>query len=186
MKKMLAAAAVLALLSACAPQSSTASPAATAAPDAGGQAAQAAVQTASETPTRTVQAEITPPEGWEAVAGSVLPVHYMKETASFMVKEEALQSDTPDGLIAEAKDIFESAFDKVSYVGDTEALTVDGYDARKFVFTCEISGLPMKYEYVYLLAGGTVWAVTFGDTTESFDTHAADYEQILSELRFRS
>ena len=37
-----------------------------------------------------VQITVTVPDGWEVVEGSVLPVQYMKNTASFMIKEASI------------------------------------------------------------------------------------------------
>ena len=135
---------------------------------------------------KQIQIEIIPPSGWEPVAGSVLPVQYINNTTSFMVKEESyFQSTTIDDVVVEAKAAFENTFDEVAYIGETESITVDGNDAIKILFTCKISDIQMKYEYVYLLIGGAIYAITFGGPSDTFDTLSADYEQILSDIRFR-
>lgn len=127
---------------------------------------------------------IAPPAGWEPVVGSVLPVQYMKNTASFMVKQENFSGKTVDDVVMGAKKIFERSFKEVVYADEAEAITVDGFDARKLVFTCTVSKLQMKYEYIYLFVGENVYAITFGDLANTFDSLAADYEQILKDLRF--
>lgn len=133
-----------------------------------------------------VKIEITPPSGWEPVQGSVLQVQYMKDTASFMVKEESLFSaKNTDDVITEAKGYFEKSFKGVSYEGEAKTITVDGKDAREITFSCTVSSLKMKYTYVYLFAGGKVYAITFGDVAEHFDSLSADYSQILKDIRFR-
>jgi hypothetical protein len=101
-----------------------------------------------------------------------------------MVKKENFQSTAMDDVVAEAKGAFESAFDDVSYAGEPESMTIDGNDACKIIFTCKVSGMQMKYEYLYLFAGGDVYAITFGDLNDTFDSLAADYEQILADIRF--
>lgn len=131
-----------------------------------------------------VKISAAPPEGWEPVEGSVLSIHYMKGTASFMVKEEGFTGDNLDAVVAEAKSAFESAFDNVQYIGETESLTVAGTDARKLVFACDVGALNMKYEYVYLFAGNDVYAITFGDLAENFDDLAGDYTAILESISF--
>lgn len=135
--------------------------------------------------TGDVQITIVPPAGWEPNTGSVLPVQYMKNTASFMVKEESFSETTIDDVVVAAKAIFESAFDKVAFIGEPETITVSGLDARKIIFTCEVAGMQMKYEYVYLFVGSSVYAITFGDLQASFDSLSADYEQILSDISFK-
>lgn len=143
---------------------------------------------ANTTDTKETQKEakivISPPEGWNQNVGSVLPVHYMKNTASFMVKKEPFNSENIDDVVKEAKGIFESTFDGVKYAGEVENITVDGIDARKMIFTCKVSSLQMKYEYVYLFVEGSVYAITFGDIENTFDSLCSDYEKILNDISF--
>lgn len=143
-------------------------------------------QNAGQTAKSQIKIEIVPPSGWQAVEGSVLPVQYMKGTASFMVKEEALfTAKALDDVISEAKGYFEKSFKSVSYEGEAKTLSVDGKDARQIMFVCTVSGMKMKYEYVYLYAGGKVYAITFGNLADQFDSLSDDYEQILADIRFR-
>lgn len=127
---------------------------------------------------------VDPPSGWKAVEGSVLPAQYRKNTASFMAKEENFRGTTLDEVLDEAKQKFTSSFDEVVFQSDSEKIIVDGKEAAKLVFTCKVSGMQMKYEYVYLFVGSSVWAITFGDLAEPFDTLAADYEQFLQNSHF--
>lgn len=127
---------------------------------------------------------IEPPQGWVAVEGSVLPVQYMKTTASFMVKEEPFQGTTLTDVVSEAKEIYNKTFNEVVYKGDPEDITVDGKEAVKIIFTCKVSNLNMKYEYVYLFAGSGVYVITFGDLADNFDSLGNDYEQILKNIHF--
>jgi len=149
------------------------------------------VEDSSNTPTanttetqKEAKIVISPPEGWNPIAGSVLPVQYMKNTASFMVKKEPFNSENIDDVVKEAKSIFERTFDNVKYAGEVENITVDGIDARKMIFTCKVSNLQMKYEYVYLFVEGSVYAITFGDIENNFDSLCSDYEQILNGIKF--
>ncbi|MGE5423458.1 MAG: hypothetical protein ACM3QW_09355 [Ignavibacteriales bacterium] len=141
-------------------------------------------QPSPTTSTAEAKITITPPSGWEPVAGSVIPVQYMKNTASFMVKQEPFSGNTVDDVVKEAQKIFEKSFEDVAYVSEIETITVGGLDARKIVFTCTISNMQMKYEYVYLFVGQDVYAITFGDLATTFDSLSADYEQILKDIRF--
>lgn len=137
-------------------------------------------------PKEEVSIEIDPPSGWEPVVGSVLQVQYMKGTASFMVKKEGLFSGkTADDVVLEAKEIFSKTFKDVSYEGEKKAVTINGKDARQIKFTCTVGKIKMKYEYVYLLVGGSVYAITFGDLADNFDSLSKDYEQILKEIKFK-
>lgn len=131
-----------------------------------------------------VTIEITPPDGWTKNEGSVLPVHYMKGTASFMVKEEPFGSTILDDVVNEALGIYQKSFDNLKVQGEVEPLTVDEKDARKLTFTCTVSKMNMKYLYVFLFAADRTYVITFGDQESTFDTLAADYETILSNIRF--
>lgn len=151
------------------------------------------VEDSSNTATNTTETKetqkeakivISPPEGWNQNVGSVLPVHYMKNTASFMVKKEPFNNENIDDVVKEAKSIFESTFSDVKYAGEVENITVDGIDARKMIFTCKVSSFQMKYEYVYLFVEGSVYAITFGDIENNFDSLCSDYEQILNDIKF--
>ncbi|MFA6447100.1 MAG: hypothetical protein WCW31_02470 [Patescibacteria group bacterium] len=145
----------------------------------------------SQTDTNTVKptaaaSKITAivPEGWLPVEGSVLPVQYMKGSASFMAKTESFGTTDLDQVTEKALAIFKSAFSNVSVQGETTRITVDGHDARKLVFTSEISGIKMKYMYVYTVVGNDVYAITFGDQAESYDSYISDYEKILNQIKF--
>ena len=102
-----------------------------------------------------------------------------------MMKNEAFTGDALDDVVEAAKSSFESAFDNVKYSGNTETVTVDGKDARKLIFTCDVSGMQMKYEYVYLFVGSDVYAITFADIAENFDGLKSDYEKILMDISFK-
>lgn len=166
-----------------------ASPAPSARPGAGGEAAapEASAESPDESEAPQAKAGITvqPPSGWAPVAGTVLPAQYMKNTASFMAKEESFGGKTLDAVVGEAREAFGGAFDGIQYEGEPQTVTVDGKDAAKLVFTCSVSGIKMKYEYVYLFAGGSVWALTFGDMAETFDSLQGDYDKILESIRFQ-
>ena len=133
-----------------------------------------------------VTIEVSPPEGWELNKDSVLPVHYMKNTASFMTKVEPFTSDTLDGVVDEALGIYKDTFDNLAVQGDVETITVDGKEAKKLLFTCTVSGADMKYLYVYLFVEGDVYVITFGDLADSFDSLSDDYTTILKDIKFKS
>jgi len=140
-------------------------------------------------PQNTQNADISikasPPEGWEPRESAGILINYQKSTASFLLKKEPyFDSKDLDGVVEEAKEAFDRSFDNVKYIGETEKIQVDGKDALKIYFTTEMMGMKMKFAYVYLFVGKDVYAITFGDTTESFDTHTADFKKILDSLRF--
>ncbi|MFV0467258.1 MAG: hypothetical protein ACK5ML_14565 [Lachnospiraceae bacterium] len=128
--------------------------------------------------------EITPPEGWVSVEGSTVPVQYLKNTTSFIVKQELYSSATLDEVVQEASGIFKNSFDDFEVIGESEPSTVDEKDARKLIFTCTVSGMKMKFIYVFLFAADQTYIITFGGLEDTFDTLADDYETILNNIRF--
>lgn len=134
----------------------------------------------------TVSIEITPPDGWTKNEGSVLPVHYMKGTAGFMVKEERFAGATLDEVVNEALGIYRNSFDNLEVQGEIEPLTIDEKDARKLTFTCTVGKISMKYIYVYLFAADRTFVITFGDSESAFDSLSDDYETILSNIKFKA
>jgi len=142
-------------------------------------------QTAENTPPAdAVTVEITPPAGWESVAGSVLDVQYLKGTASFLVKPEELAGATLDEAVESAEAIYQNAFGQYAAEGEPETITIDGKDARRLTFTCTVSNIPMKFVYAYLFAGNQTYVITFGDQESTFDAIEPDIDAILGSIRF--
>lgn len=139
---------------------------------------------AAESKDKDVTIEIVPPVGWTPVENAITPIHYIKETASFIVKTEPYQSNDLDGVASECKAAFEGVFQDVN-VASIEKLTIDGRDARKMIFTYNISGLKMKSEYNFLFIGNKVYIIIFGDTADTFDALTSDYEQIIGAIHFK-
>lgn len=134
-----------------------------------------------------LKVSVTLPDGWKAVEGSSIEYHYMKNTASFMVKEETLyRGDTLDKVADEAIEIFKKSFNNLELVGNREQIKVGGFDAVKLSFTCEVSKINMKYTYVYLFLNNKVCAITFGDKVDTFDSLSQDYTYILDHISFGS
>ena len=197
MKKQILSILILLLtvsLCACGPKNAAASPEpsdtssqanGTSAPAAQSDTAAAPADTSAVKPDGgSMTIEITPPDGWEPMTGSVLAVHYMKNTASFMAKEEPFTGTTLDEILGEAQAIYGNAFDNFTVTGGPEPATIDGREAKTLTFTCEISGMTMKYLYAYVIVDGKTFVITFGDLESSFDSLSADFDTILSEIRF--
>ncbi len=137
-----------------------------------------------ETNTKEVDLKVTVPEGWNPVEGSVLPVQYMKNTSSFMIKTENYGTKNLNEIVTKSLEIFSSAFTDVKQIGNAQDLKIDGYDAKAMTFTAKVSGLEMKYMYVYTVVEGELYAITFGDLSTSFDKLTTDYETILKNITF--
>jgi hypothetical protein len=135
---------------------------------------------------KKITIKVSPPEGWKPVEGSVLPVQYLKNTSSFMVKEENFTGDNLDSVVDEALGIYKKSFSDLTVQGDIDNITVDGKEAKKLTFTCVISDMKMEFRYVYLFVDGKTYVITFGDSDDSFDSMVADYDLILGNIKFVS
>lgn len=134
--------------------------------------------------TGNVTVDVVPPEGWEPMDNQYILVHYMKDTASFMIKEEGFYGDSLDSVVQQSIESLKGAFDNVVVLGDVESITIDGKDAKKFIFTCSVGSMEMKYMYAYLSLGGKTYSIVFGDMADSFDSLSADYDAILDSIVF--
>jgi hypothetical protein len=91
-----------------------------------------------------------------------------------------------DDVVNEAIGIYQKSFENFKADGEAEPLTIDEKDARKLTFTCTISKINMKFLYVYLFAADKTYVITFGDQESTFDALSADYETILSNIKFNA
>jgi len=139
---------------------------------------------APKTGVNGINPTVNVPEGWKPVEGSILKIQYLKGTTSFMAKPESFNTTDLDEVTAQAVSMFKDAFTNVETLGATEKITVDGKDARKLLFTAEVAGVKMKYEYVYVLVDNQIYAITFGGSASDFDDLQADYRAILDGIKF--
>lgn len=135
------------------------------------------------TPDGDLKVTVTAPDGWEFRETAGIPINYSKDGASFMIKEEPYSGNTLDEVVEQAKGIFEGSFDNVQYIGGVQDLTVAGMDAKKFVFTCEVFDIGMKYQNVFFFVDRDVYVITCGSTEEAYDSCAADFERLIESVR---
>jgi len=128
------------------------------------------------------------PDGWSPVQGSVLEHQYMKETASFMIKEErSLGSRSLDDAISEVKQQIGKYFENVDFTAEN-VTKVDGYDARSITFTYAVKvagmAMSMKMQSVYVMVDQRCQNISFGDASDKFDALSSDIQQILQGIKF--
>lgn len=134
--------------------------------------------------TKTTKLSVELPDGWEKVAGSVLEHQYMKNTASFMIKNENFSTTNLSEITIKAISSFQGAFDDVVMVEEVSDTKVGGYDAKEFTFTAKVGSLSMEYRYIYTVVAGQVYAITFGDMESTFNNYNNDYQDILGGITF--
>jgi hypothetical protein len=128
------------------------------------------------------------PSGWEKVQGSVLEHQYLKNGASFMIKEEfALNGKALDDAVKEAKQQIGKYFKTVEFAND-EQVKVNGHDAQSIAFTYSIAmrqtEMMMKMNSIYLIIKGKCYNISFGSTADHFMDISSDIPQILQGIKF--
>lgn len=131
-----------------------------------------------------VNVSVTTPEGWEPYEGSPHPAEYYKGTARFIVMNWGFNASNLDELVEKAKSTYPSTYKDIEYIGEVENLTVDGKDARKFVFTYDAGAARCKCWNIFLLLGKDSYLIVFTDMVGNFDDNIGDYEQILKSISF--
>lgn len=124
------------------------------------------------------------PEGWTKNEDSILEHQYMKNTASFMIKSEAYESDTVDGIADEGTEWLKNAFTGYTEVGERENIQVGGKDAIKVTFTCTVGSFEIEYTYVFLFLNNEAYTILFSDLASTFNDLADDYSYILEHISF--
>lgn len=133
---------------------------------------------------------VTTPPGWAKVQGSVLEHQYLKNGASFMIKEETpLNGKTLDNAVSTAKQQIGKYFSDATFAND-ESLKVDGQNARSITFTYSAKAggmaLKMKMQSIYVMVNGKCQNISFGSTADSFGMIAKDISLILKGIKFKN
>lgn len=128
------------------------------------------------------------PTGWEKVQGSVLEHQYLKNGASFMIKEEfALNGMALDNAVKEAKQQIGKYFKNVEFADD-ERVKVNGHNAQSVTFTYSVNmrqtEMKMKMNSIYLIINNKCYNISFGSILDNFKEISSDIPQILQGIKF--
>ena len=136
---------------------------------------------------KAVSIQLTMPEGWTPVTGSVLQHQYMKRTASFMIKNESLLNNkTVPEAVATAKEQIEKYFKQTAFE-ETVPCVVDGYKGEKLTFSYAISivgmQMKMKMSSIYIMVENQCYVISAGDQEETFPKLAAELPTIIASIK---
>lgn len=128
------------------------------------------------------------PEGWMKVEGSVLEHQYLKNGASFMIKEEAsLNGKMPDDAVATAKQKIGNYFKDYKLLKE-ETITVDGKEGKSILFGYSVNAggavLKMKMQTIYVMVNNKCQTISFGSPGTEFDALASDIQKIVRSIEF--
>lgn len=130
------------------------------------------------------------PEGWAKVQGSVPEHQYLKNGASFMVKEETvLNGKTLNAAVAVAKQQIGKFFTDAVFAPN-EPMKIDGHDAcsMTFCYSAKAGNLVMKMKMlsVYVMVGTKCQTISFGSFADQFEQLSADKPKILQSIKFNN
>lgn len=128
------------------------------------------------------------PSGWEKVQGSVLEHQYLKNGASFMIKEEfVLNGFTLDEAVTKTKEQIGKYFQAVAFAND-ESLEVNGHSAQSVTFSYSVNirqtEMKMKMSSIYLIIQNKFYNISFGSIQDNFNDISLDIPQILQGIKF--
>lgn len=128
------------------------------------------------------------PEGWIKVETSVLEHQYMKNRASFMIKEETmLNGKSLNDAVATAKQKIGNYFDNYKLLKE-EAIIVDGITGRSITYNYSVrmagTKMNMTMQTVYLMVNGKCQTLSFGAIPMEFDSLSKDIQKILESIKF--
>jgi len=142
-------------------------------------------QTPTAAPAGNPKITVTAPAGWNKVEGSTAIIQYLKEGSSFIVTADNMPSDsqTPDTFADYVKGRFNKTFNGVKFES-TENIKIAGIEGRKISFTCQVSGIIMKYNAYYAFKDKKAYTFTCGTLADKFDGLKGDYEAFMSSVKF--
>ena len=128
------------------------------------------------------------PNGWTKVEGSVLEHQYMKNGASFMIKEESLlNGKTLNEATTTAKAQIEKYFKEVEFKAPEE-LIIDGHKAQRMDFCYAVkmvnSSIKMRMQSIYVMVNNKCYNISIGGMSTQFDALAPDIPIILKSIKF--
>ena len=128
------------------------------------------------------------PEGWTKVKGSVLEHQYLKNGASFMIKEEAaLNGKMPNDAVTTAKQKIGNYFKDYKLLKE-ETITVDGKEGKSILFSYSVNAggtaLKMKMQTIYVMVNNKCQTISFGSLSTEFDALASDIQKIAKSIKF--
>jgi hypothetical protein len=128
------------------------------------------------------------PEGWTKVEGSVLEHQYLKDGASFMIKEETLlNGKSLNDAVTIAKQQISQYFKDYKLLKE-DGIKVDGKDAKSIVYSYSVQAgkmhLQMQMQTIYVMVNGKCQTVSFGSVSKQFDSLASDIELIIKSIKF--
>ena len=128
------------------------------------------------------------PEGWTKVEGSVLEHQYLKNGASFMIKEEtSLNGKTLNDAVKIAKQKIGNYFKDYKLLKE-ETIIVDNKEGKSITFSYSAKArgmvLKMKMQTIYVMVSNKCQTISFGSTNTQFDDLNSDIQKIIKNIKF--
>jgi hypothetical protein len=135
-------------------------------------------------PAAAAKIKVTVPDGWKPVAGASVPAQYTREGRTFVAKTESYAPTELNAIVNQALAAYKTAFANVTVTKGPEATKVDGHEALRIDYQCDVANIRMKYINVFTRVNGQTWVISFGGLGDAFEKYDADYQAILASIRF--
>lgn len=129
------------------------------------------------------------PNGWVKVDGSILEHQYLKNGASFMIKEEsALNGKNLIDAVPIAKKKIADYFNDYALIKE-ERILVDNKSGVSIVFSYSVkiggSTVKMQMQTIYIIINNKCQTISFGAMAKEFNVLSDDINMILKNIRFK-
>lgn len=128
------------------------------------------------------------PEGWTKVEGSVLEHQYLKNGASFMIKEETLLNGKMlNDAVKIAKQKIGNYFKDYKLLKE-ETITVDNKEGKSITYSYSAKAggmvLKMKMQTIYVMVNNKCQTISFGSSNTHFNALNHDIQNIIKNIKF--
>lgn len=125
---------------------------------------------------------ISPPPSADASDGTTAASTNLTPESIAVTTEVLLTDITLEAYSESAIGLLESQFPDFTLLNSFET-TLSGYPAHQIEYTYTIDGLELKNMQVWTIADNIVYALTYGGTTEEFDSSLPVFESLIESFQ---
>jgi hypothetical protein len=129
------------------------------------------------------------PTDWTSDQSSGVVTAYVSSSDRSSISMISFDLDNPNQTLSdfwnERKEGFTSFFTDMSYETEGEAMLLGGIAANKYVYTANASGLAYKFMQIICINKGTVYIFTYSATSDKYETHLQEAQNIIEHFSFK-
>lgn len=125
------------------------------------------------------------PKSWMTNSGDVIGAYYSSyDKSNITIMPYGGDFSTSEEYWNDFKTRCENEFAEFSVVSENQAKVVAKRNALQFVYKLKVDGFVYQCQQTVLAYGNLLYVITYTATEEKYESHLADVEKILTELRF--